>query len=192
MNKQEQDARPGRVSRQIKVLGLVACAVMLVGPSAAQAGSGGVGVGGGGNGGGKTVAGGKAKLRNGKAIAPRNAPAKVKRAIAAGNKIAGKPYVYGGGHGSWKDNGYDCSGAVSYVLGKPGARVLKAPMPSGSFSSFGRAGKGKWITTYSNSGHMYVMVAGLRFESHTQGDGPSWSKQKATKGGYVKRHPKSL
>lgn len=189
--KQDQKARPRQVSRRIKALGLVACAVTLVGPTAAQAGSGGVGVGGSG-GGGKTVAGSKAKLRHGKAIAPKNAPAKVKRAIRAGNRIAGKPYKYGGGHARWKDSGYDCSGAVSYVLGKPGARVLKAPMPSGSFSSFGRNGKGKWITTYSNGGHMYAMVAGLRFESHTTGDGPGWAKQKATKSGYVVRHPKGL
>ncbi len=189
--KQEQGRRPGRVSRTVKALGLVACALTLVGSTAAQAGSGGVGLAGDG-GGTRTVAGSKAKLRHGKAIAPRNAPTKVKRAIRAGNEIAGMPYRYGGGHARWKDSGYDCSGAVSYVLGRPGARVLKAPIPSGSFARFGRRGRGKWITTYSNSGHMYVMIAGLRFESHTTGDGPGWSNENATGAGYVKRHPKGL
>ncbi len=194
-----QDGNPGRGfhAGKMKVLGVVVCAAALVGgPATAQAGSGGVGIGGNGGhhhgGGNKTVAGPKAKLRHGRAIAPRSAPAKVKRAIRAANQIAGKPYKYGGGHASWRDSGYDCSGAVSYALGRPGARVLRAPEPSGSFSSFGRAGKGRWITTYSNSGHMYVMIAGLRFESHTEGDGPGWSNEKATNAGYIKRHPKGL
>ena len=192
-SKIRQHGKP-RASRQIKILGLVTCVMALTVPAAAQGGgSGGVGTGGGG-GNASTVPGAKAKLRKGKAIAPASAPASVKRAIKAANKIAGKPYKYGGGHGSWKDSGYDCSGAVSYALGKPGARKLNAPLPSGGFTKhgWGVGGKGKWITTYANSGHMYVMIAGLRFESHTQGDGPGWSKQGATKAGYVKRHAKNL
>lgn len=168
----------------------------LVGPTAAQAGSGGVGVGGSGGGGGKTVAGKKAKLRNGKAIAPRSAPARVKRAIAAGNAIRHKPYRLGGGHARWKDSAYDCSGAVSYTLGKYGAKVLDAPMASGGFTRYGRSGAGKWITVYANSGHMYVKIAGLRFDtSNTGGNGPRWTKD--LKGGKVNgpfrvRHPAGL
>jgi cell wall-associated NlpC family hydrolase len=195
-SKKRQNGKPGRAfrpSRTLGTLGLVICAIALAGPAAAQGGSGGVGVGGSG-GHASTVPGAKAKLRNGKAIAPASAPARVKRAIAAANRIAGKPYKYGGGHGSWKDSGYDCSGAVSYALGKPGAKLLSAPMPSTGFMKhgWGVGGQGKWITTYANSGHMYAMIAGLRFESHTTGNGPGWSNEGPTKAGYVKRHAKSL
>ncbi len=128
---------------------LGACAVALALPTGALAGGGGISTGGGDDGG-KTVAGSKAKLKpNGKAIPPASAPPRVQRAIRAGNKIDDKPYKYGGGHGSWKDSGYDCSGAVSYVLGKKGARLISSPMPSGSFTNWGNKGKGKWITTYA-------------------------------------------
>ncbi|CAN5542952.1 hypothetical protein BH10ACT11_BH10ACT11_00810 [soil metagenome] len=176
-------------------LALALCA--LVGPSAAQAGSGGVGVGGG-SGGGQTVKGKKAKLVNGKALAPKSAPASVKRAIAAGNAIRHKPYRLGGGHAKWKDSAYDCSGAASYVLGKYGARKLDAPMPSGSFNKYGRSGAGKWITVYSNGGHMYVKVAGLRFDTSNTGsrkDGPRWTtdvKGGKANGPFHVRHPVGL
>jgi hypothetical protein len=136
----------------------------------------------------------RAKLVGGRAIAPRSAPRKVKRAIAAANRIVeGKSYCYGGGHSRWQSRCYDCSGSVSYALGKPGARVLKAPMPSGSFMNWGRRGKGQWITTYANSGHIYAVIAGLRLDtSMTDGDGPGWSKDMRASGGFRVRHPAGL
>ena len=161
---------------------VAACATALVLPSGtALAGSGGVGTGGTGDGdGGQTVAGDKAKLRaNGKAIAPASAPARVKRAIEAANRIDDKGYKWGGGHGDWEDSGYDCSGAVSYTLGPKGADLIKSPMASGSYIRWASKGKGKWITTYANSGHMFVVIAGLRFDTSQPDDGergPGWSK----------------
>jgi hypothetical protein len=158
-----------------------ACAVALALPAGALADGGGINTDGGGGGGDtKTVSGDKAKLKaNGKAIPPESAPRRVKRAIEAGNRIDDKPYKYGGGHSSWRDSGYDCSGAVSYVLGDKGARILNSPMPSGSFANWGSKGKGKWITWYANSGHMFVVIAGLRFDTSQPDDGksgPGWSK----------------
>ena len=115
---------------------------------------------------------------NGKAIAPESAPTKVRRAIDAANDIVkGKDYCMGGGHRRWKSRCYDCSGTVSYVLGKYGARVLDSPLPSGSFRSWGKRGKGKWMTVYYDSGHMFIKIAGLRLDtSQTAGEGPGWSK----------------
>lgn len=128
---------------------------------------------------------GKAKLTSsGKAIAPDDAPRRVKRAIRAGNEIRNKPYKWGGGHGSFEDRGYDCSGAVSYVL--RGARAIKAPMDSTGLMSWGRKGKGRWITVYAHGGHTYVMVAGLRFDT-AGGDGPRWHKDKRSKQGFAVR-----
>lgn len=133
---------------------------------------------------------GKAKLKsNGKAIAPSDAPARVKKAIRAGNEIRRKPYKWGGGHGSFKDNGYDCSGGVSYVL--HGAKMLNAPLASGPLESWGKKGKGRWITVYANSGHTYVIVAGLRFDT-AGGDGPRWHKDMRSKSGYSIRHKGKL
>jgi len=124
----------------------------------------------------------KAKLKaNGKATIPAGAPKRVRRAIRAANRIVGKPY----GAPSWRKNGtsprYDCSAAVSYVLGKKGAKLLKNPTWSGPLMKWGKKGKGKWITVYSNHGHAYVMIAGLRFESRGSGDGPRWRKGGASK-----------
>lgn len=152
-----------------------ACVASLALPSAAVAEGGGISTGGE-----RTVSGDKAKLRaNGKAIAPASAPRRVKRAIEAANKIDDKPYKWGGGHGSWRDSGYDCSGAVSYALGQKGARLLDSPMASGGFANWGTKGKGKWITWYGNSGHVFVVIAGLRFDTSQPDDresGPGWSK----------------
>lgn len=124
----------------------------------------------------------KAKLKaNGKATIPAGAPKRVRRAIRAANRIVGKPY----GAPSWRKNGtsrqYDCSAAVSYALGKKGAKLLKNPTWSGPLMKWGKKGKGKWITVYSNHGHAYVMIAGLRFESRGSGDGPRWRKGGASK-----------
>jgi hypothetical protein len=130
-------------------------------------------------GGDRTTSGDKAKLRaNGKAIAPASAPRRVKEAIEAANRIDDKGYRWGGGHGDWEDSGYDCSGAVSYVLGPRGAGLISSPMASGGFTNWGSSGKGKWITTYANSGHMFVVIAGLRFDTSQPDDndrGPGWS-----------------
>jgi hypothetical protein len=161
----------------MKLVGLTACTLLALPASSALAGDGGIGTGGGG-GGDRTVAGEKAKLVNGKAIAPESAPTKVRRAIDAANDIVkGKDYCMGGGHRRWKSRCYDCSGTVSYVLGKYGARVLDSPLPSGSFRSWGKRGKGKWMTVYYDSGHMFIKIAGLRLDtSQTAGEGPGWSK----------------
>ena len=159
-----------------------ACAAAaLVLPAGALAGGGGVSTGGGGGGGGgETTSGDKAKLRaNGKAIPPASAPRRVKEAIEAANRIDDKPYKLGGGHGSWDDRGYDCSGAVSYALGPKGADLIDSPMVSGDFARWGSKGKGKWITTYGDSDHVFVVIAGLRFDTSQPDDGksgPGWSK----------------
>jgi cell wall-associated NlpC family hydrolase len=131
---------------------------------------------------------GKAKLVRGRAIPPSNAPNRVVRVIRAANRIAkGKGYCYGGGHAKFRSKCYDCSGSVSYAL--RGGRFLRRPMDSGDLMRWGRGGKGKWITVYSNPGHAYMTVAGLRFDtSMTRGKGPGWSKRKRSGSGYRKRH----
>jgi hypothetical protein len=158
-------------------------------PAAAMAGSGGVD---------PTapppapVAGSEAKLlRSGLARPPVDAPLPVKRAIEAANDIDDAGYCLGGGH---KRNCYDCSGAVSYVLGPKGADILDSPLDSGSLRRWGERGRGTWITVYTNPGHAYVVIAGLRFDTSVPDDGesgPGWSKD--VKGGLVngpfqKRH----
>ena len=141
-----------------------------------------------------TVAGSKAKLRDGLSVAPSSAPPKVQRAIAAANRIVkNKPYCYGGGHADWDSRCYDCSGSVSYALGDRGAGVLEAPMPSGSFMRWGEPGRGRWVTIYANGGHMYAVIAGLRLDtSMTDGDGPGWSKANRDQAGFSIRHPRGL
>src|SRR6476620_9535919 len=109
---------------------------------------------------------GKAMLVNGRAIPPVNAPPAVKQVIAAANKIATKPYIWGGGHGRWWDKGYDCSGSVSYAL--HGGTFLTAPMDSSDLMHWGKGGLGRWITVYTNPGHAYAVIAGLRWD--TSGD----------------------
>ncbi|HVW47526.1 MAG TPA: hypothetical protein VHA76_10770 [Solirubrobacterales bacterium] len=140
---------------------------------------------------GEVVQAGKAALVGGRAIAPLNAPAMVKRVIAAANHIRLTPYVWGGGHGSWISSGYDCSGAVSYAL--HGARLLNTPLTSGSLETYGEAGPGRWITIYANASHAYMVVAGLRFDTagDESGTGPRWhpTTAAAAAGRYVVRHP---
>ncbi len=131
---------------------------------------------------------GKAKLVNGLAVAPSNAPMAVRNAIAAANRIEKKPYIWGGGHARWWDRGYDCSGAVSFAL--HGGRLINSPMPSGSLERWGAPGLGRWITVYANGGHAYAVIAGLRWDtSMTPGNGPGWSAQMRSRRGYVARHP---
>jgi hypothetical protein len=136
----------------------------------------------------------KATIVDGKAIAPAKAPTRVKRVIEAGNRLIGKPYRYGGGHrqfGRGLDTGYDCSGTASYALF--GGRFLRAPMPSGTFMNWGERGPGRWITIYAHSGHMYIVVAGLRLDTGMRDDpsrtGPGWSKKLRPADAFVARHP---
>jgi hypothetical protein len=134
--------------------------------------------------------GAKAALgAGGLAVAPASAPPAVKAVIAAANQIVGKPYKYGGGHGSWQDSGYDCSGSDSFAL--HGGGLLNRPMTSGEFETFGQAGPGTWITIYGSGGHSYLVVAGLRFDTgyHPGPSGPQWSAKMRPSDGYVARHP---
>jgi peptidoglycan hydrolase-like protein with peptidoglycan-binding domain len=114
----------------------------------------------------------------------------VARAIAAANRIATKPYRYGGGHGSFDDTGYDCSGSVSYVL--HGAGLLSSPLDSSSFMSWGAPGPGKHITIYANSGHMFMTINGRRFDTGYGGNGNRWASGSRPTAGYTVRHPPGL
>jgi len=148
----------------------------------------------------------RAKIRDGIAIPPAGAPRRVKRAIAAANRIVRKPYVYGGGHGPYGgrgarttalDRGYDCSGAISFALF--GGKFLRGPLNSSGFMSWGRRGEGRWITVYTNPGHAYVVIAGLRFdtsggdrvapEERRSGRGPRWRGYRRSPAGFTARHP---
>jgi peptidoglycan hydrolase-like protein with peptidoglycan-binding domain len=128
---------------------------------------------------------------DGTATAPAGAPDAVKQIIAAGNVIATKPYKYGGGHGQWDDSGYDCSGSVSYAL--HGAGLLDQALPSGNFVSWGDAGPGQWVTIFANGGHMYMVVAGLRFDTSGRSNhGTRWQVEQRSSSGYTVRHPPGL
>ncbi|MGH2837698.1 MAG: peptidoglycan-binding domain-containing protein [Thermoleophilaceae bacterium] len=118
-----------------------------------------------------------------------SAPRKVRRLIRAGNRIAKAPYTYGGGHGSWNDSGYDCSGSVSYVLHHAGL-LSGAARPSGGFMNWAFSGRGKWVTVYANSGHMWLKVAGIRFDTtDRERDGTRWHRDIRSSAGYAVRHP---
>jgi cell wall-associated NlpC family hydrolase len=126
-------------------------------------------------------------LPDGTAQAPDNAPEVVKRVILAANQIAKFPYKWGGGHGAWRDNGYDCSGSVSFALA--GAGLLDRPLTSGLLAGYGAPGQGRWITIYANSGHVFMVVAGLRFDTSGQGRaGTRWQEAAVSTGGYAVRH----
>lgn len=130
-------------------------------------------------------------LKNGVALPPIEAPAAVRQIIEAGNSIARTPYLWGGGHGKWLDKGYDCSGSVSYALASAG--LLNAPLDSGRLMGWGEAGKGKWVTIYTNPGHVYLVVAGVRFDtSGTRTTGSRWQNAMRPGGGFVARHPPGL
>jgi peptidoglycan hydrolase CwlO-like protein len=127
----------------------------------------------------------------GMAQAPADAPPAVKQVIAAGNAIAGLPYLYGGGHSTFRANAYDCSGSVSYALAAAG--LLASPLDSTGFMSWGESGSGKWITVYANAGHAFMVVAGWRFDtSALSGGGTRWSRSMRDTGGFVARHPAGL
>ena len=120
---------------------------------------------------------------DGTATAPADAPQAVKDVIAAGNAITNMPYLYGGGHGSFEASGYDCSGSVSYAL--HGGGLLSTPLDSTGFMTWGESGPGQWITVYSNPGHAYMVVAGIRFD--TSGAPPRWQAVDA-RHGRLRRH----
>jgi cell wall-associated NlpC family hydrolase len=140
------------------------------------------------------VAGKRAVLRNGIAYAPSQAPQNVKNAIWAANKLRRKPYVWGGGHRSFNDYGYDCSGSVSYAL--HGGGLLAAPLPSTGLMRYGERGRGRWITIYSRPGHTFAVIAGLRFDTTDLGRGgdvgPRWYVDGRNTRGYTTRHPAGL
>ncbi len=143
------------------------------------------------------VRGWRAKIIRGVAYAPSYAPIKVQRAIWAGDRIRTKPYIYGGGHGVWNDAGYDCSGAVSYVLHAAG--LLSQSMDSSGLESWGRGGLGRWITVYTNPSHAFVEIAGIRFDTSAEGDpnpppgtGPRWRSLLQDTSGFMARHPAGL
>jgi hypothetical protein len=143
---------------------------------------------------GRTSATCAAELLDGRAIAPPHAPAPVKATIAAANRIVGKRYVWGGGHSRWWDRrGYDCSGAVGYAL--HGAGMLDATMVSGQLAGWGAGGVGRWITVYANAEHVYMEIAGLRFD--TRGDlpgvsGPRWHRDMVEPRSFLARHAAGL
>lgn len=144
-----------------------------------------------------TVLGATAKIINGIAYAPAFAPKQVQEIIWAGNQIRRKPYVYGGGHGIWRDVGYDCSGSVSYVLHAAG--LIKTSMDSSQFESWGDSGLGQWITIFANPGHAFLEVAGIRLDTSSEGDrtpvagtGPRWHSLLRATRAFQSRHPTSF
>ena len=131
---------------------------------------------------------------DGQATTPPRAPEAVARAISAGNEIAGSPYVYGGGHGS-NGGGFDCSGSASYVLRATGH--LRGVMTSDEFRDYGESGAGRWISVYARSGHAFLVVAGLSFDTGYTGhgggnSGPRWTTRSRPADGCVIRHPAGL
>jgi len=140
-------------------------------------------------------------MPDGTAAAPADAPVEVQKAIWAANTIQDLPYRYGGGHAKVEDTAYDCSGTVSYALIHAG--LLKSPLDSGSFFHFGKRGRGQWITIFTNSGHAFAVIAGLRLDTSSYATralnkrkyskalerGPRWRPTKRPGKGFRKRHP---
>ncbi|HTR75733.1 MAG TPA: hypothetical protein VMH33_10830 [Solirubrobacterales bacterium] len=144
----------------------------------------------------RTAANCGATLVDGEAIPPPGAPPLVKRVIVAANEIDGRPYIWGGGHASFESKGYDCSGAVSYAL--HGAGLLSYTMVSGQLAGWGSPGPGRWITIYANAEHVFMVVAGLRFDTRNDPEGvsgPRW-KMAAPEASilpkFAVRHPAGL
>lgn len=144
---------------------------------------------------GPTTRGNAALLREGVALAPASAPLSVKRAIWAANQLRTKPYRYGGGHKTFHDNAYDCSGTVSYALG--GAGLVSVPMSSKEFRAYGDRGPGKWITVYARNGHTFAVIAGLRLDTTSPHNperrwAPRWQPTDRMPQGFEARHPIGL
>jgi len=139
-----------------------------------------------------TGVGGQAVLQpDGTASPPIEAPSLVQEVIHAGNMISNSPYIWGGGHGRWLDDGYDCSGSVSFALFA--GDLLGSPLTSSGFMNWGEPGPGRWITIYTNPGHVYMVVAGLRFDTSGRTTlGSRWQTGMRSAGGFVVRHPPGL
>ncbi len=139
------------------------------------------------------VPGKTAMLRNGKAIAPKNAPRQVKRAIAAANSLVNKPYRLGGGHRRHHDSHYDCSGSTSFVLKEAG--LLTKTRNSRGFLNYGQRGEGDWISVYAKNGHVFLVICGLRFDTtgnRRRGEGPRWRVEGRPAKHFLIRHPTGL
>lgn len=141
------------------------------------------------------VPGSVGRIVNGQAAAPMSAPAQVQQIIWTANRIIGLPYIYGGGHGSFNSPGYDCSGTVSYAL--HGGSLLSMPMDSSEFMGWGSRGVGMWVTVFTNPGHAYMTVAGLRLDTSAADDpsnqqGPRWRPLRPSNAGFAVRHPSDL
>jgi hypothetical protein len=141
------------------------------------------------------VPGHLARIVEGLAAAPIDAPAAVQEIIWAGNQIVGLPYIYGGGHRSFTSHGYDCSGTVSFAL--HGASLLEMPMDSTEFEGWQKRGVGTWVTIFANAEHAYMTVAGIRLDTSSANDpsnlqGPRWRPLRPGNAGFVVRHPKGL
>jgi len=144
-----------------------------------------------------TVPGMTAEIIHGLAYAPASAPLPVQEAIWAGDRIRLKPYRVGGGHGKWNDTAYDCSGSVSYVLHAAG--LLKISEDSGQMMAWGQHGLGQWMTVYTNPGHAFIEIAGIRLDTSAEGDphpapgtGPRWRPLLTDTSGFTARHPNGL
>ena len=128
---------------------------------------------------------------DGFAVPPRSAPKVVKEVVAAGNEIAKTPYKWGGGHPRWDDTGYDCSGSVSFALHAAG--LLDSPLVSGDFARWGDRGEGSWITIYANADHVYMVVAGMRFDTSARSrTGSRWTMEQRPADGFAVTHPSGL
>lgn len=144
---------------------------------------------------GPTVPGTSACLKRGVAYAPAKAPLQVKRAIWAANTLRKKPYRWGGGHATFFDRGYDCSGTVSYALAAAG--LLRVPMNSRELTRFGTRGQGKWITIFARNGHAFAVIAGLRLDTTawnrlSDREAPRWQTTVRPPRGFEPRHPAGL
>jgi cell wall-associated NlpC family hydrolase len=135
-----------------------------------------------------TVPGDVGVIRDGVAYAPTGAPLAVQQAIWAANTLRHKPYIYGGGHRRFRSRGYDCSGTVSFAL--HAARLLASPLDSSSFMQWGERGRGQWITVYTNPGHAWAIIAGMRLDTSGPGEsGPRWRTETRSTRGFRVRHP---
>jgi hypothetical protein len=134
------------------------------------------------------VPGGESVGGNGTIPIPTGVPEVVQKVIAGANEIADFPYVFGGGHASFVDNAYDCSGSVSYALAAGG--LLSAPETSGELESWGAPGPGKYITVFANAGHTYMYVDGVLYDTAGRSGvyASRWQVQPTDNSGYVARH----
>jgi type II secretory pathway pseudopilin PulG len=130
-------------------------------------------------------------LKNGIALPPIESPPEVRSIVESGNQIARTPYLWGGGHGKWLDHGYDCSGSVSFALASAG--LLSQTLTSGQLMSWGEPGPGKWVTIYASPTHVFLYVAGIRFDTGAQRvTGSRWAPDGRSTAGFTPRHPAGL